>query len=90
MVYSFARVNAVLEIKVRNYFMQGRRGWVRLHEKGGKQHESPATTIWNATSMNTSPPLASPMITMDLCFAPRPARPASLPATRCGSRTPTA
>lgn len=41
MVYSFARVNAVLGMKVKDYFVQGRRGWVRLHEKGGKQHEVP-------------------------------------------------
>ena len=41
MVYTFARVNAVLQMKVRDYFMQGRRGWVRLHEKGGKEHEVP-------------------------------------------------
>ena len=41
MVYSFARINAVLEMKVRDYFVQGRRGWVRLHEKGGKEHEVP-------------------------------------------------
>jgi integrase len=40
-VYSFARINAVLEMKVRDYFVQGRRGWVRLHEKGGKEHEVP-------------------------------------------------
>jgi integrase len=41
MVYSFARVNAVLEMRVRDDFVQGRRGWVRLHEKGGKEHEVP-------------------------------------------------
>ena len=41
MVYSFARVNAVLAMKVKDYFAQGRRGWVRLHEKGGKEHEVP-------------------------------------------------
>jgi len=41
MVYSFARVNAVLGMKVKDYFTQGRRGWVRLHEKGGKEHEVP-------------------------------------------------
>ena len=41
MVYTFARVNAVLEMKVKDYFTQGRRGWVRLHEKGGKEHEVP-------------------------------------------------
>jgi hypothetical protein len=58
-VYSFARINAVLEMKVRDYFVQGRRGWVRLHEKGGKEHEVPAITIWKLTSMNISPPPAS-------------------------------
>lgn len=26
-------------MKVRDYSVQGRRGWVRLHEKGGKEHE---------------------------------------------------
>ena len=41
MVYTFARVGAVLQMKVRDYFVEGRRGWVRLHEKGGKEHEVP-------------------------------------------------
>jgi site-specific recombinase XerD len=41
MVYTFARVNAVIGMKVKDYFIQGRRGWVRLHEKGGNEHEVP-------------------------------------------------
>jgi integrase len=41
MVYTFARVGAVLQMNVSDYFTQGRRGWVRLHEKGGKEHEAP-------------------------------------------------
>ncbi len=41
MVYTFARVNAVVAMQVKDYFIQGRRGWVRLHEKGGKEHEVP-------------------------------------------------
>jgi integrase len=41
MVYTFARVNAVIGMKVKDYFTQGRRGWVRLHEKGGKLHAVP-------------------------------------------------
>jgi integrase len=41
MIYSFARVGAVLQMNVGDYFTQGRRGWVRLHEKGGKEHEAP-------------------------------------------------
>jgi integrase/recombinase XerD len=41
MVYTFARVGAAISMKVEDYFVQGRRGWVRLHEKGGKEHEMP-------------------------------------------------
>lgn len=41
MVYTFARVGAVLQMRVEDYFIQGRRGWVRLHEKGGKLHDVP-------------------------------------------------
>jgi len=41
MVYTFARVGAALAMRVEDYFVQGRRGWVRLHEKGGKEHEMP-------------------------------------------------
>jgi site-specific recombinase XerD len=36
MAYSFARVGALLQMKVKDYFVQRRRRWVRLHEKGGK------------------------------------------------------
>ena len=42
MVYTFARVGAAVSMKVEDYFVQERRGWVRLHEKGGKEHEMPA------------------------------------------------
>jgi integrase/recombinase XerD len=41
MVYTFARVGAVLNMDMGDYFSQGRRGWVWLHEKGGKEHEAP-------------------------------------------------
>jgi site-specific recombinase XerD len=41
MVYTFARISAALGMKVKDYYTQGRRGWVRLHEKGGKEHEVP-------------------------------------------------
>ena len=42
MVYSFARVSAVVGMRRRDYFLQGTRGWLRLHEKGGKRHDVPA------------------------------------------------
>ena len=41
MVYTFARVNAALKMQVEDVYVQGRRTWVRLHEKGGKLHEMP-------------------------------------------------
>ena len=42
MTYAFARVGAVVAMRVEDYFANGKRWWVRLHEKGGKQHEMPA------------------------------------------------
>ena len=42
MTYTFARVSATTEMKVEDYYRQGKRWWVRLHEKGGKRHEMPA------------------------------------------------
>jgi len=41
MVYSFARVGAVLGMNVEDYCQRGKRWWLRLHEKGGKYHEVP-------------------------------------------------
>ena len=42
MVFTFARVGAVVAMRVEDYYPQGKRWWVRLHEKGGKRHEMPA------------------------------------------------
>ena len=42
MVYSFARVSAVVNMDVEDYWQNGKRWWLRLHEKGGKHHEVPA------------------------------------------------
>lgn len=41
MVYTFARVGACVKMRVSDVYTQGRRAWVRLHEKGGKRHEMP-------------------------------------------------
>jgi site-specific recombinase XerD len=41
MVFSFARIGAALAMKVEDVYVQSRRLWVRLHEKGGKRHEMP-------------------------------------------------
>ncbi len=42
LVYSLARVGAVVGMNVADYYQQGKRWWFRLHEKGGKRHEVPA------------------------------------------------
>lgn len=44
MCYSFARVSAVVNMHVEDYYANGggKRWWFRLHEKGGKRHEVPA------------------------------------------------
>jgi len=41
MVYTFARVGAAIKMRVEDVYVQSRRTWVRLHEKGGKEHEMP-------------------------------------------------
>ena len=41
MGYTFARVGAVVALKVEDYYIQKRRGWIQLHEKGGKVTEFP-------------------------------------------------
>jgi site-specific recombinase XerD len=78
MLYTFARIGAVSQMNVRDYVIQGRRGRVRLHEKGGKEHEARATTSWRPISTNISPPPASRAKKMSRYSE----RPAALPAIR--------
>lgn len=42
LLFTFARVGAALTMQVRDYHSVGKRWWIRLHEKGGKEHEMPA------------------------------------------------
>ena len=42
MLFTFARVSAVVNMLVDDYCQIGKRSWIRLHEKGGKHHEVPA------------------------------------------------
>jgi site-specific recombinase XerC len=41
MVYTFARIGPAFAMQVEDVYIQGRRTWVRLHEKGGKLHAMP-------------------------------------------------
>jgi site-specific recombinase XerD len=36
MVYSFARIEAAVSLKVEDFYPERRKWWVRLHEKGGR------------------------------------------------------
>ena len=42
MTFAFARIGAVVAMRVEDYYPKCKRWWVRLHEKGGKRHEMPA------------------------------------------------
>ena len=42
MTFAFARIGAVIAMRVEDYYPDGKRWWLRLHEKGGKVHEMPA------------------------------------------------
>jgi site-specific recombinase XerD len=41
LVYTFARVSAAVHMNSEDMYVQGQRLWVRLHEKGGKEHTLP-------------------------------------------------
>lgn len=41
MVFSFARIGAALAMRVEDVYVENRRLWVRLREKGGKAHAMP-------------------------------------------------
>ena len=51
MVYSFARVSAVVGRRVEDYYQQGKRWWLRLQEKGRKHHavRTPAGVVYCLT-----------------------------------------
>jgi hypothetical protein len=40
-IIAFARVSAVVGLKIEDYYPQKKRWWVRLHEKNGKVNEMP-------------------------------------------------
>ena len=41
MLYTFARVTAAANLKVKDYIVHGAKAYLRLHEKGGKRKEIP-------------------------------------------------
>lgn len=53
MVHAFARVGAALAMTVEDVFVQQRRLWVRLREKGGKAHAMPCHTAATIAKLTT-------------------------------------
>ncbi len=79
LIYTFARVSAAIGMSVADYYVQGRRSWVRLHEKGGKRHQMPADHLLETY---VDEYLADTGLAADKAaslFPPRPAAPASSP-----------
>ena len=77
MVYSFARIGAVIQMKVGDYFVQGRRRWVRLHEKAVRSTTFRVIIGSINVCTTTSKRPASPMTSTAISSAPPVARPAS-------------
>ena len=75
MGYTFARVGAATGMRVQDYYVQKRRGWVRLHEKGGKVSELPCHHNLDQYFEDGSPRPGSPA---------NPKRRSSLPCAMAG------
>ena len=92
MIYTFARVGAVLKMRTEDVFIQGRRTRVRLREKGGKRHEMPCHHKLEAYLQDYAAALpASPPLTPRPGSSPPPsAPPAASPTGPCPRPTSTA
>lgn len=75
MTYTFARVNAAVELKGKDYYVQGRRGWLHLREKAARSTMCPAITLSNVFSTNTLRQQKSKARRKPRCFARWPAEP---------------
>jgi integrase/recombinase XerD len=90
MTYAFARIGAVVAMRVDDYYPEGKRWWVRLHEKGASATKCRRTISSRPTSMTTLPRPASATTTRPRSSAARSAGPAASATRRCTASTPTA
>jgi site-specific recombinase XerC len=81
MTYSFARIGAVVAMRVEDYYPGGKRWWVRLHEKRGAT-KCRRITSSSSSLMSISPRPESARTARPPCSAPRSARPACSPTSR--------
>src|SRR3954463_14110699 len=88
MTYAFARIGAVVAMRVEDYYPNGKRWWVRLHEKGGKRHEMPAHHKLEAFIDEYIAAAGIRDVGKGPSSAPRVAEPARSPASRCTASMP--
>jgi predicted DNA-binding transcriptional regulator YafY len=60
MVYSFARIGAVIQMKVGDYFVQGRRRWVRYTKKAARNTWARSLGIHVIGTVSTADSEATP------------------------------
>ena len=75
MIYSFARIGAALAMRVEDGFVQNRRFWIRLREKGGKRHEMPCHHTLEGSCTPTWSRPGSTAIRRGRCPGPSPVAP---------------
>ena len=88
MIYSFARIGAALSMKVQDVYVQNRRLWVRLHEKGASVMRCRATITSRVSWRPIWMDVAFERTSKDHCFAPSVVRHANRPARPFPKRTP--
>jgi integrase/recombinase XerD len=74
MIYSFARIGAVVAMRVEDYYPGGKRWWVRLHEKAASATKCQRITSSSSLSTSISPRPASGRKARPPSSAPRSAR----------------
>src|SRR6516164_2815924 len=90
MTYTFARVGAVVGMTVDDYYPEGKRWWLRLHEKAANGTRCRRTTSSKPSSTNISTQLGSAARAALPASARRLARRAYSQACRCTASTFTA
>ena|ERR1700733_2120410 len=81
-IYTFARIGAVVNLKVQDYYPSGKRFFLRFKEKGGKEKELPYTTSWRSSWTSTSKRPVSATSQALFCSRPPWAKPGSYRAVR--------
>jgi integrase len=73
LAYTFARIGAVVNLKVEDYYPSGKRFLLRFKEKGGKEKKRKSflfTISWKSSSTNTSEQPASAPSQVPSCSRP--------------------